>query len=136
MTKFSVITNRLSIAMCSTIREKAALCPSLQYLNTEDYMPGRKHWLIQHTREVREVTRLKTKLKLVTGSYVLQVNRTCFNQNQVNRTCMICNTDEETTEQFLLTCNALAETRRPMLARLVSVASYSQLKIVCRYSHI
>ena len=29
---------------CSTIREKAALCPSLQYLNTEDYMPGRKHW--------------------------------------------------------------------------------------------
>ena len=107
---------------CITIRENAALCPSLQYLNTEDYMPGGKHWLIQHTREVREVTRLKTKLKLVTGSYVLQVNRACFNLNQVNRSCMICNTDDETTEHFLLTCDALVETRRPMLDRLVSLA--------------
>ena len=71
---------------------------------------------------MRDVTRLNTKLKLVTGSYVLQVNRACFSQNQVNRTCMICNTDDETTEHFLLTCNALAETRRPMLDRLVSLA--------------
>ena len=107
---------------CSTMREKAALCPFLQYLNTEDYMPGRKHWLIQHTKEVREVTSLKTKLKLVTGSYVLRVNRACFNQNQVNRICMICNTDDETIDHFLLNCNALAETRRHMLDRLVSLA--------------
>ena len=38
-----------------------------------------------------------------------------FNQNQVSRTCMICNTGDETTEQSLLTCNALAETRCSLL---------------------
>ena len=84
----------------ATIRQKAALYPSLQYLNYEDYIPGKKHWLIQHTREGRDVTRLKTKLKLVTGSYVLQVNRAAFNQNQVSRICMICNTGDETTKHF------------------------------------
>lgn len=60
------------------MKERASLYPSLQYVNSEDYCPGKKHWLIQHTREVRDVTRLKTKLKLVTGSYTLQVNRACF----------------------------------------------------------
>ena len=86
-TRWKATVNKcVSEYWCSTIRENAALCPSLQYLNTEDYMPGRKHWLIQ---EVREVICLKMKLNLVTGSYVLQVNRACFNQNQVNRTCMI-----------------------------------------------
>ena len=71
---------------------------SLKYLNTEDYSPVKKHWLIQHAREVRDVTRLKTKLKLATGSYTLHVNRACFNQNKVEPTCMIYRNGDETAE--------------------------------------
>ena len=52
------------------IKERAVLYPSLQCLNTDGYTTVWKHWLIQHTREVRDVTQLKTKLKLVTGSYI------------------------------------------------------------------
>ena len=107
---------------CNRIKERAALYPSLQYLNTDDYIPGRKHWLIQHTREVRDVTRLKTKLKLVTGSYTLQVNRACFNQNQVDPTCMICHNGDETTEHFILACAALEGVREPMIHRLNMLA--------------
>ena len=92
----------------------------LQYLNTDDYTPDRKHWLIQHTRELRDATRLKTKLKLVTGSYTLPVNGACLNQNPVapTCTCMICHNGDETTEHFILTCTALEEVRNPMILRL------------------
>ena len=71
---------------------------------------------------MRDVTRLKTKLKLATGSYTLQVNRACFNQNQVEPTCLICHNGDETAEHFILSCNALAEVRKPMLDRLMVLA--------------
>lgn len=122
-TKWKAIVNRcVNSYWCSRLKERASLYPSLQYLNAEDYVPGKKHWLIQHTREVRDITRLKTKLKLVTGSYILQINRACFNQNQVDPTCMICHNDEETTEHFILSCKASAEVRKPMMDRLVVFA--------------
>lgn len=54
------------------MKERAYLYLILQYLNSEDYNPGKKHGLIRLTREVRDVTRLKTKLKLMAGSYTLQ----------------------------------------------------------------
>ena len=122
-TRWKAIVNRcVNGYWCSSMKERASLYPSLQYLNTEDFSPGKKHWLIQHTREVRDVTRLKTKLKLATGSYTLQVNRACFNQNQVEPTCLICHNGDETAEHFILSCNALAEVRKPMLDRLMVLA--------------
>ena len=122
-TRWKAMVNRcINGYWCSRMKERASLYPSLQYLNTEDYTPGKKHWLIQHTREVRDVTRLKTKLKLVTGSYSLQVNRACFNQNQIDPTCMICHKGDETAEHFILSCDALAEVRKPMLDRLMVLA--------------
>ena len=38
-----------------------------------------------------------------------------FNQNQIEPTCLLCKTEEETLEHFLLNCTALHSARQPIL---------------------
>ena len=61
-----------------------------------------------------------TKLKLLTGWYILQVNRAAFNQNQVDPTCMLCQQGPETVDHFLVECSALEEKRRPIMDSIFS----------------
>ena len=93
---------------------RAALYPSLKYLKTDSYVPGKKHPVIQEAHGVRDISRIHTKVRLLTGVYVLQVNRSAFNQNQVNPTCLLCKEDGETTEHFILHCSALNHVRQPV----------------------
>ena len=60
-------------------RERASLYPSLQYLTADNYASVRSHHLLKSCRNVREITRVHTKLKLATGTYILQTNRASFN---------------------------------------------------------
>ena len=46
------------------------------------------------------------KARFMTGTYVLQSNRTKFNQYSVNPTCLLCGEDPEYLEHFLLKCRA------------------------------
>ena len=53
--------------------EDSKLYPSLTYLNCDSYQPGKTHTLLRiNTDPIREATRLSVKLKLVTGTYILQ----------------------------------------------------------------
>ena len=70
--------------------------PSLQFLNIHDYWYGRRHTLIQSVQSIREVPRIKEKLRMVTGVYTLQENRAAFNQNQIDPMCILCRKDDET----------------------------------------
>ena len=73
----------------------------------------------QHTDIARDGPCIGTKLKLLTGSYILQVNRAAFNQNQVDHTCMFCQKGPETVAHFLVECSAL-EKRRPIMDSIFS----------------
>ena len=55
------------------------------------------------------------KLKLVTGTYILQVNRSAFNQNDIDPTCQMCKEESETVDHFLIRYSALAEVRQPIM---------------------
>ena len=70
---------------------------------------------------VRDVARIQTKLRLVTGTYVLQTNRSAFNQNQISPVCLLCWAEDETTEHFLLRCAALEIVRQPALAEILEI---------------
>ena len=56
----------------------------------------------------KEAVRYSSKLKLLTGTYVLQSNRSVFNQNAVDPVSRLCNIEEETTEHVLLRCPELS----------------------------
>ena len=97
------------------MRQNAELYPSLKYLSTDEYWPGRKHPLIQQVNGPRDIPRVSTRLKLVTGSYVTQSSRIAFNQAPIDPTCMLCGQDLETIEHVIIECTALQHVRRPIL---------------------
>ena len=89
------------------IKASAFLYSSLRFLNCSNFTCGKRHSLIKTLGNIREVPRVSTKLKLVTGTYILQTNRATFNQNQVNPVCLLCQREDETVSHFLLHCPAL-----------------------------
>ena len=49
-------------------KQSIELYPSLKYLSSDEYWPGRRHQLIQQVNGTRDIPRLSTRLKLVTGT--------------------------------------------------------------------
>ena len=70
---------------------------------------------------MKDVHRIHTKVKILTGSYILQFNRASFNQNQVSPTCLLCKEEEETTEHFMLYCSSLNSIRQSILDEIIQI---------------
>jgi hypothetical protein len=102
------------------ISHSLKLYKSLQYLADDIYIPGNVHPLFRIDYTARESERLKAKLKLATGTYILETNRKSFNQHGVPDTCTLCNSEAETAEHFVLTCPVLESVRRPILSDIIS----------------
>ena len=51
---------------------------------------------------------VEVKVKLITGTYILQVNKVTFNQNEISPLCLLCQENDKTTEHFILHCSALS----------------------------
>ena len=66
------------------LKSRALLYPSLKYLQAQSFVRGSNHPVIREAHGVKDVPRIQTKVKILTGSYVLQLNRASFNQNQVS----------------------------------------------------
>ncbi|CAG2222432.1 unnamed protein product [Mytilus edulis] len=64
--------------------------------------------------------KLLTKLKIATGSYILQTVRAKFKSNTE---LSIFNETEETLPHFLLTCKSLEDIRKPILEDLINSCS-------------
>ena len=51
---------------------------------------------------IKDVRRGGIKARLLTGTYILQCNRSKFNQHEVNATCPLCQLEDEDTLHFSL----------------------------------
>ena len=100
------------------IKFESTLYPSLRFLSSSTYTCGRRHPLLQDVRNQQEIPRIRLKLKVVTGTYILQVNRSSFNQNRIDPTCLMCGNGDENTEHFILECEALSHIRVPILKEI------------------
>ena len=116
-----MVNKHVNTHWSSAVKHKATLFPTLKYLNTEEYWPGKQLWLIQDVGGVRDLSRIHTKLKLVTGTYILQTSRASFNHLQVDPICLLCQGEAETVEHFLLTCSGLDAVRQPVLDDLAKI---------------
>ncbi len=95
---------------------------SLKFLNTGSLSIGKVHhcWsTVPHT--VREVKRAITKVRLLSGTYILQTNRAKFNQYEVTDTCMLCGDGAEDRVHFLAVCSKLSLTRKGYTDTLTSI---------------
>ena len=96
---------------------------SLKHLNSSSYNPGKIHPIaVIENPTNRDTTRLAVKLKIVTGTYLLQCNRAAFNHQDNDPTCLMCKSEPETVEHFLLRCTKLEDTRDPLLLELNALA--------------
>ena len=77
--------------------------------------------LIQNVKCVSDVPRVHTMLKLLTGVYLLQVNRTSFIQNNIDATCQLYHQSAETVADFLLDCLVLESGRRMVLEVMLNI---------------
>ena len=53
------------------------------------------------------------KIKLVCGVYMLQNTKAKCNQYEINSLCPLCQSEDENTLHFVLTCEALQTVRDP-----------------------
>ena len=86
---------------------------SLKHLNVSKIQIGKSHqvWSSLPTNP-REVEKASIKTRLLTNTYVLQSNRSKFNQYSINDTCLLCKSSPETRCHFLLECVKLDQPRK------------------------
>ena len=99
------------------LKSRASLYPSLQYLNNEAYKPVLRPPVIQEPNGVKDVPRIHTKIKMLTGSYRLQVNRASFNQNNKSPVCLLCKKEDETLEPYSMNPLRISESLFCMISR-------------------
>ena len=117
-----IVNTQVNVYWEERIKASAVLYSSLRFLNVNNLKSGMRHPLITSMGNIREVPCIRTKLKLVTSTYILQVNRASFNQNQVNPMCLLCHQGDETVEHFLLKCPALTGIRNPIMDSIIFIS--------------
>ena len=130
------VTKSVDTYWSSVIKSRAALYSSLRCLNAETYKPGNCHPIIQKANGVKDVPRIHTKIKVLTSTYILQVNRASFNQNQISPVCLLCKEDDETTEHFLLQYSSLDSTRQPILDDILHTCENLDIKVSRDSDHL
>ncbi|CAC5382256.1 unnamed protein product [Mytilus coruscus] len=119
----SEITSKIQKFWTEKILNQAKLSTSLKYLSLI-YTPGRCHPIAKtNSMNSREIIRIPTKLKIATGSYILQAVRAKYINNSELSICKLCNETEETLPHFLLTCKSLEDIRKPILEDLINSCS-------------
>ena len=68
---------------------------------------------------IHDIQRAKIKAKLLTGTDILQANRSRFKQYKVDPTCGLCLTHLETREHFISHCISLSDSRRCFITKAV-----------------
>ena len=108
---------------------------SLRFLNVKTLSVGKVHhsWL-SVPNDTKAVKRAYPKIRLLSGTYILQENRARFNQYVVNTCCPLCGTGAEDRVHFLAVCPKLAESRHGFMNKLGSIlrtkTSESNIRLV------
>ena len=77
----------------------------LRYLSCDNLEKGKLHPILKINYSSKgDLHRLPTKLKLLTGSYILQSNRIKMFKNEANILCLLCSKENENSKHFILDC--------------------------------
>ncbi|CAG2186740.1 unnamed protein product [Mytilus edulis] len=88
----------------------------LKYLSSQNLIKGKLHPILQHkSHSALDNSRIPTRLRLITGTYVLQTKRIQFYRQETDPTCLLCGLHEETLEHFVMQCEKLQSVRTVIL---------------------
>ena len=93
-------------------------------MNCTMLIPGKCHPLLFNpSGGVHEASRIPVRLRIATGTYILQCNRAIYNQFECDSMCNLWGDADETLTHFLLECKALRECRQPIMAAIESACA-------------
>ena len=99
---------------------------SLRYLNVSSLKVGQTHPVWKSlTHDVRTVKRAYPKMRLLTGTYILQENQAKFNQYDVSDCCLLCGAGAETCVHFVAECPRLDVIRNGFREELRVILSHN-----------
>ena len=111
----TLITRKVHKYWIEQINRDVVMYTTLRYLNAS-YTIGKVHPILTTaTACMKDISKLPVRLKILTGTYILQTNRAIFNKNKVDPQCKLCDKSEETVTHFLLECDALLSVRRKLV---------------------
>ncbi|CAC5385123.1 unnamed protein product [Mytilus coruscus] len=80
-----------------------------------EFYQGKLHPLLKiKCQSARDIGRIPPKLKMLTGTYILQSHRIKMYENETDLMCFICHQGDETLEHFILECEGLSDIRNPI----------------------
>ncbi len=93
---------------------------TLGHLSIQDKPLSNPHNILKSVKNTQfEVKKAEIKLKMVTGTYMLQTTKAKFSKNQITAKCQICGTTDEDIRHFLISCKALESIRQPLMSDLL-----------------
>ena len=116
------------------INSTVKLYSTLHFLRHDTFKQGKVLPILAPEFTSRESDRLTIKLRIVTGTYLLQSTRKNFNQYNIDPTCLICRESSETVIHFVLDCALLDSVRRSILSdiacqwRCITNTDFEQLE--------
>ncbi|CAG2214778.1 unnamed protein product [Mytilus edulis] len=118
-----LISTKINSYWEKRINDESKLYQTLSYLEMS-YKIGQCHPIARTVdANIRDIAKIPVRLKIATGTYILQTNRAAFNQNKIDVVCMLCNCSEETLAHFLLGCTRLEYIRRDILEKITNTCS-------------
>ncbi|CAC5401005.1 unnamed protein product [Mytilus coruscus] len=97
------------------------LYKGLNFLTTENLRTGDIHPLFKiNCHSTIDTARLPVKLKLLTGSYILQSKRIRMFKDETDPKCLLCAKEEENIEHFILKCESLRIVRNAILQEITT----------------
>ena len=95
---------------------------SLKYLNVKSLRVERVHQSSSTLQnDVRAEKKGNTKIRLLTGTYIIQENRARFNQQAEDDTCALCMTNAESRQYFLVECSRLENIRHHFRSQIIEI---------------
>ncbi|CAG2195543.1 unnamed protein product [Mytilus edulis] len=99
----------------------------LQHLNYTEFHQGKLHPLLKiKCQSARDIGRIPPKLKMLTGTYILQSHRIKMYENETDPICLICHQGDETLEHFILECEGLSDTRNSIMDEISAILKDSR----------
>ena len=118
-----IMVDKIKQIWRNRILSEKDLYESLKYLSPI-FNVGKIHPLLDiQLVNTRDVQRLAPRIKITTGTYLLQEHRAKFDHVNKNSECLLCKKYPETLEHFLLTCCTLEKIREPIVKKIIDAAS-------------
>jgi len=115
----SVVKSKVREYWSSHIHKMSQMYSSLQFLSSKNTYKGNVHPILKHKYySALHIDRIPIKLRIVTGTYVLQTKRIKFYRDESDPTCLLCGNAEETIQHFILECQKLESERAKILMEI------------------